>query len=694
MKKISDFNSATEKYPVVYAGSATRPEYVDMPTILQQQEGVAPLDTCPAQWWNAMWKLATKDINAFRDYVGDAFTEINNLLTKFGITLDDADSEQLYDFFHDDYVQNYLTTVLSSVFVNKSGDTIDGDLHVKGDLTVDGIGEEVISTELKVGANTITLRNGNPSSLGNTELAGVVTENYDGNNNNNIIAIDKNGVARTGDIDIATRVLYSSDGTNFFTDEELTEPATIGATEQVRDTGNQTSGGVEIYEGITYSNDDTQALATRDDNLTDGQLVKWDGTTKKLVSTNDYATKSALHDEWDRATNAEILIDATKNVKIQVNDSSATITDSTAFLEGNAGTNPDSFLRHTFSKVWDYISSKISSVLGLTASSYGGNAASATNATNATNAGNADTVDGYHASENADGSTVGARTANGYFNAVIFHDSFGEENINAYSNPKIMFKGDGDGFIRNTDPSNISVGYATSAGSATSASSASNSGALEGKSWRETALSGLYVTDNTSSLSGASYTFSPSAPVGSAELAVGSTVKVTFANPLQSSTAITSVNFNYGGRNGQIVAARQNTLVGLASHVFQGGEYSAQYPNKVWDAYTTLELMWTGSYWLVMGDAVLCSYFSSDANYTVKANGFITQWGLRLNSPEGTTQIYFPVIYSSIPSVNATLYGWANNTACVMDWSVNKVGIDFAYGNSPPKGGSWTAIGY
>lgn len=280
MKKISDFNNATEKYPVIYAGSATRPEFVDMPTTLQQQEGVAPMDTLPAQWWNAMWKLATRDINAFRDYVGDSITEINNLLTKFGITLDDADSEQLYDFFHDDYVQNYLSTI----FVNKSGDTIEGDLHIKGDLSVDGIGEEIISTELKVGANTITLRNDNPTALGNKELAGVVTENYDGNNHNNIIAVDKNGVARTGDIDIATRILYSNDGTNFFTDEDLTVPAVIGTGEEIRDTGNQTSGGVEIYEGITYSNDDTQAIATREDNPVDGALMKWDAATKKLIS--------------------------------------------------------------------------------------------------------------------------------------------------------------------------------------------------------------------------------------------------------------------------------------------------------------------------------------------------------------------------------------------------------------------------
>lgn len=63
---------------------------------------------------------------------------------------------------------------------------------------------------------------------------------------------------------------------------------------------------------------------------------------------------------------------------------------------------------------------------------------------------NADTVDGYHASEGAYGSTVAARDANGYLNAVIFHDSFPTENINSYSSPTVMFKGNGDGYLRNT----------------------------------------------------------------------------------------------------------------------------------------------------------------------------------------------------------------------------------------------------
>lgn len=169
-----------------------------------------------------------------------------------------------------------------------SGDTsVEGQLHVKGDLLVDGTGEEIITTQLKVGADTITLRDGNPTGLATNEIAGVVTQNYDGQGNNNIIAVDANGNARVGDIDIATRLLYSNDGNNFFEDEDLTVAATIGQDEVVRDTGNTTSSGVKIYEGTTFSNDNTQPMATREEeaNMTDGYGVTWNATKKCLETT-------------------------------------------------------------------------------------------------------------------------------------------------------------------------------------------------------------------------------------------------------------------------------------------------------------------------------------------------------------------------------------------------------------------------
>lgn len=169
-----------------------------------------------------------------------------------------------------------------------SGDTsIEGQLHVKGDLLVDGTGEEIITTELKVGANTITLRDGNPTGLATNEIAGVVTQNYDGHGNNNIIAVDAKGNARVGDIDIATRLLYSNDGNNFFEDEDLTVAATIGQDEIVRDTGNTTSGGVKIYEGTTFSNNNTQPMATREEeaNMVDGYGITWNAQKKCLETT-------------------------------------------------------------------------------------------------------------------------------------------------------------------------------------------------------------------------------------------------------------------------------------------------------------------------------------------------------------------------------------------------------------------------
>ena len=165
--------------------------------------------------------------------------------------------------------------------------TVEGQLHVTGDLLVDGTGEEIISTELKVGADTITLRDQNPTGLASNELSGVVIHNYDGNDKNIILAVDQDGNGRIGDIDIDTRLLYSSDGIIFYEDPELTIQATIGQDEVVRDTGNTTPGGVEIYNGTTFSNDDTEAIATRDEaiNMVDGYGVTWDATHKMLKTT-------------------------------------------------------------------------------------------------------------------------------------------------------------------------------------------------------------------------------------------------------------------------------------------------------------------------------------------------------------------------------------------------------------------------
>ena len=199
---------------------------------------------------------------------------------------------------------------------------------------------------------------------------------------------------------------------------------------------------------------------------------------------------------------------------------------------------------------------------------------------------------------------------------------------------------------------------------------------LEGKTWRETALNGLYITTNTESIttSSTSYTFNISSPVGDVALSVGSVVKITFRYALRTSYAggITSVNLNYGGRSGPIVAQNSTNANGYAnikSHVFSS-TFVPTYNRIVWDAYTTLELMWIGNAWLVMGNPVLCSYFSTTQSYTVYANGLIEQWGL-LSSTGGDVPQYirYLVTFTQPPIVNTDIR--RSDTAGVFWYSLN-----------------------
>ena len=116
---------------------------------------------------------------------------------------------------------------------------------------------------------------------------------------------------------------------------------------------------------------------------------------------------------------------------------------------------------------------------------------------------------------------------------------------------------------------------------------------------------------------------------------VGDVIKITFAQALQSSSAITKVTLTCGGKTGDIVTTQPDVTVvnapaagykWIASHEFTGGNYSATYKHKVWDENTTLELTWTGTYWLAESEAVLCAYSNIAAtNYMIKANGLTTE---------------------------------------------------------------------
>lgn len=80
--------------------------------------------------------------------------------------------------------------------------------------------------------------------------------------------------------------------------------------------------------------------------------------------------------------------------------------------------------------------------------------------------------------------------------------------------------------------------------------------------------------------------------------------------------------------------------------------------DEVWQPYTTLELMYDGTVWVIMGDPVIESYFDTDFGYEKKANGLIRQWGYYKASSE-SYNLYFPVAFSSI---NYGVVGMQDNT--------------------------------
>ena len=76
-----------------YASSAT---YCTCPSDAQVANGVVPLDSLPAAWWNWMWAKTNESVNCARGAAGALITEINNVLTQAGVCPNPSCTDQLY----------------------------------------------------------------------------------------------------------------------------------------------------------------------------------------------------------------------------------------------------------------------------------------------------------------------------------------------------------------------------------------------------------------------------------------------------------------------------------------------------------------------------------------------------------------------------------------------------------------------
>lgn len=121
---------------------------------------------------------------------------------------------------------------------DKAGGTVTGNMVVGGNFTVQGRTTTIDSENLRVTDKLIEVGKGNTAPL--TSPAGLITPKYDGTNNGGIV-YDHTGTAYVGDISL------------------------------------DSNGNVDV------NNSDLQPIATRNATITNGNLVKWDGTNHKLI---------------------------------------------------------------------------------------------------------------------------------------------------------------------------------------------------------------------------------------------------------------------------------------------------------------------------------------------------------------------------------------------------------------------------
>jgi len=125
----------------------------------------------------------------------------------------------------------------------------------------------------------------------------------------------------------------------------------------------------------------------------------------------------------------------------------------------------------------------------------------------------------------------------------------------------------------------------------------------------------------------------------------------------QLDTGSPTLNINGLGAK-PIKAVRAGQLVDIIAHTgYWGGASSTS--QRVWDNNTTLELIYDGTNWVVVGNPILCSYFATDKSYSVYSNGFIEQWdrfdaGSDVRDPQ-ISNYKFSIVYTDYTTLVANI---------------------------------------
>lgn len=124
-----------------YGTSAT---YRDLPSDEQLRNGVVPLDSLPAAWWNCMWNMTNHSINQARSAVGVLIEEINTVLTQAGVCACDICVDQLYKAI--DNISQTVGNAVRAGAVKSSSCCGQVSIDNNGIMTANGLGNAACLT--------------------------------------------------------------------------------------------------------------------------------------------------------------------------------------------------------------------------------------------------------------------------------------------------------------------------------------------------------------------------------------------------------------------------------------------------------------------------------------------------------------------------------------------------------------------
>lgn len=231
----------------------------------------------------------------------------------------------------------------------------------------------------------------------------------------------------------------------------------------------------------------------------------------------------------------------------------------------------------------------------------------------------------------------------------------------------------------------ITADTATNAVNADTATNAENSNTLEGES-----LETVYKMSNAGGVcSTAIDTAAKTVSIPGFTLYTGVRVSVLFSN--RNTANNPTLNVNSTGAI-EIRTARANGLVALPRKNAKWRNNSSAF-YEMWQAYTILNLIYNGTYWVVEGNPVLESYHSTTNSYVVYADGTIEQWGTFTYS---TTARDFLVPFTQKPSMTCIFNSNSSGVPQYREFPrpISATQWNQLYGNASVSNGTWYAVGY